>query len=255
MKERIYHQGIPVDNLSHQEALEEIKTLLDSGPSCSHIVSLTIGMYDAARRCGNFREILGQAALVIPESTGLSLYSNICPPRLVNTPGGYLIREVVGFCAETGRKVVLFGSSEENRKRAASVLDCESSGLKIEIVSGEYDFSNPTDSVWVASQIDLLSPDLAIMAGHEVEAETWINHWLGEDISLGVVGNFGQTIDVWAGQRWVPPQFLRDRGVGWMLRLVFESLERRNRYAKVLLAFGKIALLDTFNRASSRESL
>lgn len=211
-------------------------------------------MYIAARHCGPFREVLEQAALVIPESTGLSLYSKICPPRLVNTPGGYLIREVVDFCAAAGKRVVLFGSNEENRCRVASILRCESPGLKIERVGGEYDFFNPTDSAWVASQIDSMSPDLAIMAGHEVEAEIWINRWLGEDVNFGIVGNFGQTIDVWAGQRWIPPQFFRDRGLGWMLRLVSESPERRSRYAKVLLAFGKMTLLDILNRVSGGKS-
>ncbi len=164
----------------------------------------------------------------------------------MNTPGGDLIRSTVGICEELEKEVVLFGSSQTNREKSAAALREVFPNLNVRIITGEYDFRSGDDSRYVATQIDKINPSLAIMAGFQTQAEEWINSWLLSDVNVGLVGNFGQTIDVWAEKRWVPPQFAREHGFGWILRLCFDSKQRRTNYARTLLVFGKIALLDAF---------
>ncbi len=86
------------------------------------------------------------------------------------------------------------------------------------------------------------------MAGNEIEAEKWIDKWLIETgARVKIVGNFGQTVDVWSGTKKVPSKIFRNHGLGWMMRLMIEKPERRTRYGKVLVAFGNMMLLDLIN--------
>ncbi|MCX7996867.1 MAG: WecB/TagA/CpsF family glycosyltransferase [Patescibacteria group bacterium] len=95
------------------------------------------------------------------------------------------------------------------------------------------------------TQLDELQPDFAIMAGNEIEAQQWIDEWLiNNGVNIGIVGSFGQILDVWSGTKPVPPEFFRKRGLGWLLRIPLETPSRRKRYIKVLAAFGTMWLRD-----------
>src|SRR3989344_227375 len=189
MIERIYHQGVPIDDITEADALAHISDMMDQGHT-RQIVTLTIQMYVAARRDSHFLETLNNATLVLPESTGLKLYSQVIPPQFGKIPGGvYLAKKAVEVCSDIGKRVVIFGSSPTNRSLARDNLRGELNYPDIHAIDGEYDFSNPTDSLIVADQIDKLSPDLTIMAGNEIKAEKWIQEWLlKRGARAGVVG-------------------------------------------------------------------
>lgn len=246
MYERIFHHGVPIDDLSDSLALAQIAQLIGSSNATNQIVTLTVEMYNAARANPDFARVLNQSALVLPESTGLALYSSIFPPKFGKISGGvYLARKLVGWCSENDKKVVLFGSSDSNRSKARDRLRARFNYPKIHTVEGDYQFSNSTDSSYVASQLDVMQPDFCIMAGNEVLAEQWINKWLVQsDVFAGVVGNFGMTIDRESEQRWVPNSTLHKLGVSWLLLYPSRKPERRGKYARGLLELALNGLQD-----------
>lgn len=245
--ERIYHHGVPMDNIDETTSLNRIGEMMATHPTLpNHIVTLTIGMYNAARQDNEYRSILDRAALVVPESTGLMLYSRIHPPTFGKIPGGnILVKKVIALCAEEGKRVVLFGTTPDNRRTAVDVLKNRYPGLEVTSIDGEYSFDNPTDSQYVASAIDTINPDFGVMAVNEVDGEKWLDRWvLKSGVQVNVIGGFGQTIDQIAGRRYEVPEYANKRGIGWLLRLPTMTPERRRRYLNVLSAFGKIAIAD-----------
>ena len=251
---RIFHRSVPIDYVSEVEALSHILRLMDKRFT-GQVVTLTIQMYIAARRDTSFLNTLNNASLVLPESTGLKLYSEVIPPRFGKIPGGvYLAKKAVSLCAETGKRVAIFGSNPTNRNLARDNLRREFKYPNIHTIDGEYSFASPTDSLLVADQVDLLSPDLTIMAGNEVYADQWIYDWiLKKGAHAGVVGNYGQTIDYWAGTRWVPSEDLHRLGLSWALMLTRRTPERRKIYIKALMTLARLGIEDILAQATHKE--
>ncbi len=157
MVERTFHNSVPVDNLDSSAAISNLGRILQNTTYGNHIVTLGIAKYIETRKHEDFRNILHKAVLVIPESTGLFLYSRIHPPNLVNTPGGQLARDCLTACAELGKTVAVFGASEFNRRRSIEVIKREDSRINIVDIPGEYLFSNPDDSQYVAETLDKIA--------------------------------------------------------------------------------------------------
>lgn len=252
MNERINYHGVPVDNLSLTEALDRVSTMLVDTRAGQHIVTLTPSMYLEARRNPEFNNVLNQAALVVPESVALRVSSFLdrSVPKLIRVPGMTLVRGVLEKCQKEGYKVALLGSSEENRQLALTNMRRIYPGLQVATVeSGYYDFGNDGSPAAIIDRLSKLQPDFAIMAACQVVAEGWIDHWIvGQNTGVGVIGNFGQAIDVLAGVR---RDFATSRRLGleWLLRLTLNTTNRREKLA-VLLAFGKMALLDGLQATS-----
>lgn len=247
--ERVYYHGIAIDRLSCSQAEKCISGLIEGQRTGNHIVTLTIPMYLEARRDPRFGEVLNQAALVIPESIGLQVASIIHPPRLVRTPGVELASSLVEKCAAQGNKVVLFGSDEASRETAAVNLKTKHPSLNVNTIQGDYNFYDTKQSQVVIDRLNRLAPDLAIMAGSQIEAESWINRWIVNQLSsVKVVGNFGQTIDVLAGRR-NNYSLARKLGFEWLLRIVMANPQRREANLHMMIVFGKLVLLDLLNQA------
>lgn len=253
MQERMYHHGIPIDSLTERESLRRVQGLLLSHSQRNHLVTLTISMYNAARIDPEFRQVLNEATLVIPESFGLMLYSKLIRPSFGKLPGGiYLARKAVALCEELDKKVVIIGSHPENRRRAVQSLHERFPSLKIDAIDGEYSFTSETDSDFVANQLDTRSPDFTLMAGTQVDAEKWINNWLiHSGAQVRVVGNFGRSVNYEAGIQTIPPRFLTVYGVGWLVQLFYMDNKRRARYFRDLKEFGDIVLKDVSHSTHS----
>lgn len=247
--ERIYYHGVPIDNLSPSQAENRVFSLIEGERTGNHIVTLTIPMYLEARRDPRFGEVLNQAALVIPESIGLRVASILHPPQLVRIPGVELASSLVEKCAAYGKKVTLFGSDEASRETAAVNLKTKHPSSNVNTVPGNYSFDDSKQTQEILEKLNRLAPDLAIMAGSQIEAESWINRWIVNQLSsVKVVGNFGQTIDVWSGRR-NNYSLTRKLGFEWLLRIVIANPQRREADLHIMLTFGKLVLLDLLNQA------
>lgn len=245
MPERIHHRGVPIDNISHGSALVRTIALMGFPKGyAQQIVTLTPLMYVTARTDPAFLSILEQASLVVPESTGLNLYSYLVPPRLTRVVGSSLASDIVHVCPTLGFKVALLGASEENRRAASANLQTKHPNLKIITIDGQYYFKSDQDSRDLVDDLDFAGPDFTVMAGLQVDAERWINQWLVRDrVHAGVVGNFGRTIKIWAGQD-KEYATLSKLGLVWLARLTTEDNRLRRRNLTIFTNLAKLLVKD-----------
>lgn len=250
MAERIYHKGVPIDNIPREEAIKNITTMLaKQGRRTNHIVTLTPSMYIEARRDQNYNNILARAVLVVPESTGLSLYSRLHGPRLERVSGHQLVEDMIRICADKGKKVLLLGSIPENRALAMRNLKVRYQNLIIDQVPGEYSFRDAADSQRVVSTIDAMSPDLCIMAIDEIAGERWIDQWLiGHNVNAGVIGGFGRTIDITAHPKNRPPDVVSRLGLASIHNIPSMTPARRKRFFMMLPSLASLAVKDLITK-------
>lgn len=247
MIEKIYHDDVvPINNASLETVLEEVDTLLEKrnnpyieNPPPTHLIPLGVAMYLNALNPEQerFSGILDKS-ITFPDSSGLHLLSRFVEPGLHITTGGDVARGTVKLIDKRKQTVCLVGSNSLNRRRAAMVIDGENPNLSVITYEGRDDFECVKDSHAIADFLAKTTPDFVLLAAYEILGQEWIDKWIiQQGIDVGVIGNFGQIIDVWAGNRPVPHEIFRDNGLGWMFRIMMETPERRKRYIKVLNKF------------------
>lgn len=252
MYERLTHNGVPFDNISSGERISATYHFLNATEP-NQIITLTPGMYMEALNQESFLRVLEEAALVIPESTALHIYSHIKPPHMNRFPGVNFTKMAIEISADQDKSVLLIGSTTENRVGAVRNLRARYSNLQINQIPGEYNFVNTTDSKWLIDEIDKLNPNFLIMAGIQIQAETWINHWLvGSQVNVGLSGNFGQTIDLLAGKR-ADHCLARKVGLEWFCRFFTEPDEKVNSHVSRLWRFTQFVARDVGANFSSEE--
>lgn len=249
MQERIFHNGVvPIDNISLNQSIHRIDSILENGEKDQQVITLSPKCYLFAFTNEEFRGVLNNASLVIPESSLLRNYSFINPPVLVRVTGIDLLTQILNECNVRRLRVALLGSVETNRNKAQQNLERKYPNLNVETVQGKYSFLDDGDSKMIVQSLHNLSPHFIVVAGNQVESEMWINRWLlGSNLGLNLVGNFGQAIDLFAGVR-KDHKLARKIGFEWVMRMLSGSGEFRKERFNTFVAFSEMFLFGKSNK-------
>ncbi len=227
---RIYHQGIPIDNLDYQEAVNQA-VFFATSPQPRHIITLEVDGYYEATHNLKYRKILNDAAMVVPNSIGLTYLSLVVGPRLKRATGHNLCPKIINAIMEKNQRVVLVGSSPDNRTAAVKCLKEKYKTKNIVQIPGEYNYSNQADTRYLQEELDRMSANFTVLAFNQLQSEMWIDtNIIKPNVGRGLIGNFGQTIDHIAGVRPVPPYFIDRLGLNWMYMLPSRSPTRRKQF-------------------------
>lgn len=242
---RGHHGSVPINNLDHAGVRDTLQDLLLGEERGHHVISLGPPHYGKASISTAFTGVLERASVVVPESSGLWLYSLTAGPILHRVPGPDIAKSLLDLAVQHDLQVVLVGSSEERRLQAIENLRGDNPCLKIDQVAGSYSFSDQEQRNCVLVQLLEMRADVAIVAGIDQEVLPVIDQWIQQgdpDRLPRVIGNFGQAIDLWAGKQDHP--LARTFGVEWLARLMTESKTRRERYKGDLGLFAKVIILN-----------
>lgn len=143
----------------------------------------------------------------------------IIPEKIV---GAELIWNLCEMAERQGLTVFLLGGQGEVPARAANKLRQKYPNLKI----AGYSNKDPEDAS-VLSSIRALKPDLLFVAYGPIKQEKWIGEHLDE-LPIKLAIGLGGTFDYLAGNKILPPLFIRNIGLEWLWRL-FTQKERGAR--------------------------
>lgn len=212
---RIELGPVPLDQLDFDAVLGTIRERIVSRHS-SQIVTLNALMFNIALRDPSFAGIVTNAALVVPDSAGISWAARILrDARVARLPGIDLMHGMCAQAAKNGWRVFLLGSRPGIAERAAENLIAQYPGLTVVDTHHGY-FGAGGDAAIVekvrASAADILFVGLAIPG-----QERWIaSHRasLGVPVIMGV----GGSLDVVSGDLRRAPSWMRRRGLEWLFR-------------------------------------
>jgi N-acetylglucosaminyldiphosphoundecaprenol N-acetyl-beta-D-mannosaminyltransferase len=230
----VYVLGVRVDRLSQQQTLTTIDRLITSyrqnpSLSCQQIVTVNPEFVMEAQRNVAFRQYINQAAIVVPDGTGVvwaTRYLRVPVPERVT--GIDLLPELARLCTQKGYRLYLLGAAPGVAELAAARLQELVPGL---LIAGTYAGSpDPAEENAIIERIRSAQADLLCVAYGAPSQELWIGRNLPRlpvAIAIGVGGAF----DFLAGRQVRAPRFMRQAGLEWLYRLYREPWRWRRMLA------------------------
>jgi N-acetylglucosaminyldiphosphoundecaprenol N-acetyl-beta-D-mannosaminyltransferase len=226
---------VPVDVLERCAIVERLQTFIESG-TAHYIIPMNPIKIVASQRNAEFRDIIINADMIVPESSGVRwalrcLYG----VRLKNTPGFELMQDIIALACKQGYKLFFVGTSKTSMEGAIRNLRSKYVGL--EVIGFHDGFFQSTETSAVVDDILRARPHILLVGMGVFLQEEFIRKVLQAGIvplCMGVGGSF----DVLAGIAPRAPQWLCDLGFEWLYRLA-----RQPKRIKPMLALPKFVLL------------
>jgi N-acetylglucosaminyldiphosphoundecaprenol N-acetyl-beta-D-mannosaminyltransferase len=228
-REHIHILGIPIDNVTEDEAMERIAGFLAQGTP-HQVVTVNPEFVMEAQHNAAFRRVLLHADLATPDGFGLILAA-----RWYGTPfrgratGVALAQRIAALAARRGYRLFLLGAAPGVAEQAAAVLTARHPTLSI---VGCYAGSpHPRHEPFLRQIIAAARPDVLFVAyGHPAQ-DMWIARnqtHLHIPLAMGVGGVY----DYLSGNVQLAPAWVRYIGLEWLFRL----LHQPRRWRRILVA-------------------
>ncbi len=207
--------GVNINNLTMQEAVEEVKRLLTlNRPSLVFTPNSEI-IY-AAKNDSEFRNILNSSDLNTPDGIGVVYASKILSdPMPERVPGFDLACNLFPFMNDNKLKLFLFGGKEGVAELAAENI------LKkypqINIVGKQNGYFN--DSSAILEKINSTAPDFLFVCLGAPKQEKWM-HENKDKLNCKVMMGVGGTLDVLANTAKRAPDLFIKLNIEWLYRLI-----------------------------------
>jgi N-acetylglucosaminyldiphosphoundecaprenol N-acetyl-beta-D-mannosaminyltransferase len=225
--------GVRVDAVQLPEAVARIKRWIDNRENGKYVA--VTGMHGVAesRQDPRFREILNQAALVVPDGMPLVW--------LGRWHGHSLRRRVTGselmlaFCRETGPGPRHFfyggapGVAEDLARQLHARFDITVAGT----YTPPFRPLTVAEEVELTAQVQAAAPDVLWVGLSTPKQERWMYaHRL--NLKVPVILGVGAAFDMNSGRLKRAPAWMRDSGLEWFYRLVSEPRRLWKRYLVVI---------------------
>ena len=210
--------GVPVDAITYDGWMNQIGKWVEADNGAHHVCTVNPEFIIVARRDPIFFNILNRAAICVPDGVGLLWASRRLgaplPERVTGSDGVPLIAR---HAAEKGWKMFFLGAGEGIAERAAGILKSQHPQL---IISGTYGGSPAErEEDEIVALINDSGADILLVAFGAPQQDKWIARnlpRLNVAMAMGVGGSF----DFIAGVVPRAPQWMRDRGLEWLYRLL-----------------------------------
>ncbi len=213
--------GVKISKVTYEFATKVVEEFLSDGKK-HYIVTPNPEFIVLAQTDLEFRQILNQADLAIPDGVGLRAGTRVT--------GIDLMIKLCQLAAEKGYSIFLLGGRGGVAEEAAKRLKGRFANLNI-IGTSEADPSSPFH--FPSSGVDLL-----FVAYGAPKQERWIAEHLPK-IPVKVAMGVGGAFDFIAGKRKRAPKIFRRLGLEWLWRVVQEP----HRLPRILRATVKFPLL------------
>jgi N-acetylglucosaminyldiphosphoundecaprenol N-acetyl-beta-D-mannosaminyltransferase len=204
--------GIRFDALEMDEAVGIIESYIEE--RTPHlVVTLNAEMIVMAQEDQDFRSVLEEANLLVPDSIGIVWAGKL----RARVPGIDMVDELAKRSARNGHRIFMIGSKEGVAEKAAAELTRRYPGLQV--VGTHSGYFSEKEEAELIEEIRRASPDILFVGLGMGKQEKWIAqhlHHLGVPACLGVGGSF----DVIAGEVKRAPTWTRRAGLEWLYRFI-----------------------------------
>ncbi len=224
---RIEICGLPIDNVTMDEALDEVMARLEAGLR-TRLFFINADCVNISYRDAVYRSILQAGNLVFADGVGMKLAGKLFgTPVRDNVNGTDLFPRLCARLQGTTHRVFLLGARPGIAQEVREWIEQQHPGV---VVCGVADGYFPAEeSEQVAAQIREAEADVLFVALGAPRQEAWIEQHLeatGATVGLGVGGLF----DFFSGRVPRAPSFMRRVGLEWLFRFGQEPKRMWKRY-------------------------
>ena len=226
--------GVRVDDVTVQEAVSLMEAMVRSG-SPHHVVTVNAEFVMTARHHEEFRRVLANSALALPDGMGIVYAARLLGRRIRERVAGVdCVSEFAAIAAKHGFSLFLLGAAPGVAERTGEILKDRNPGLRI---AGCYAGSpNPHEEDAICALIASAAPDILLVAYGAPKQDLWIARTrdrLRIPLAIGVGGTF----DFIAGVARRAPVWIQKAGLEWLHRLVKEPSRWKRMVALPHFAF------------------
>ncbi|MHB1415061.1 MAG: WecB/TagA/CpsF family glycosyltransferase [Chloroflexota bacterium] len=221
--------GVRVDDVTYDEALALCEEYIrEGGPHLIATVNTEFVMQ--ARRDPEFRRVLNEAALAVPDGVGLLAAARLCGvPLREHVRGTDLVDRLAALAAARGYRFFLLGGRHGAAEAAAETLTRRWSGLQ---VVGTFEGSSypEADGETVAAVKAAGPSDVLLVAYGAPAQESWIlrnEAAVGAPVAVGVGGVF----NFFSGRAPRAPRWVQRLELEWLYRLITQPWRWRRQLA------------------------
>jgi len=227
--------GVKIDNLSLNEVLDKVEGFLESNKS-HYIVTPNPEFLVKAQKDEEFKNILNQADLSIPDGVGLVFASLLLGERIKERIAGVDLMEAI--CKRAAKKnwpIFLFGAGEGVAEKTGDNLKGRYNGLQVKVIQSFQNESSHSDFFerFTLKGSDASQKNLNCSLPHKLpfilfvalgapKQEKWINENLKKMPSIKLAIGVGGAFDFISGNIKRAPKFIRDLGLEWLWRLMIQ---------------------------------
>jgi N-acetylglucosaminyldiphosphoundecaprenol N-acetyl-beta-D-mannosaminyltransferase len=227
MSQRIDVQGVKIDNVTLDEALDRVLSMMDENrPHKIYTPNSEIIMQ--AYRNSNLRNILNNGDLLVADGAGVVLASKILKRKLKEKVSG--IDLVVRLLKNTSKRktsfYILGGKPGVAEKALVNIL---SDYPNADIVGYHHGYFSDNEIPVIIDDINSKKAEILLVGLGAPKQEIWI-HEHAHKLNCKVLMGIGGAIDVFAGTASLAPEFMRKAGLEWLYRLIKEP----SRYKRML---------------------
>ncbi len=219
MRQNVDILGIPIDNVTMQDALKIFKRFL--GENKTHaIYTPNSEIIMAATRDSGLMRALRDADMLIPDGAGVVLGSKILGTPLQQKVSGIdLVRE--SFAAATAGHLdcsyYLLGGRPGIAAEAADKIRSAYPGV---VIAGlHHGYFTPDEEDAIIESINQSRADVLLVGLGAPKQEKWIDK-NKDRLNVKICMGIGGSLDVFSGKTALAPEFLRRNGLEWAYRLV-----------------------------------
>ena len=232
---RIDILGVGFDNLTMTEAVARGCELL-AGEGAHYVVTPNPEIVETCRADAEAMAAVNGADLVLPDGIGVIYGAKLLgTPLKSRVPGIEFGTAMLAHCAETGKRVYLFGAKPGVAEQAAKNLCEKLPGLQI---AGTHDgYFTDAESDVIAAEIRTSGADMALVCLGAPKQELFMTNHLDE-LHIKLMIGLGGSLDSFAGTVKRAPKWMIRCNLEWLYRLIKEPKRfgRMLRLPKYLFA-------------------
>ena len=235
---RVTLLGVPIDAVTHVEALELLHSFLKEEKQ-RHVMTPNNEMLVEAAHREDFRQLLNGTDLNIPDSTGLLWMARLTGQKLPERVTG--VDTVTALCATLTGETAVFLLGAKPGIADAAAQNLMSRNPRLRVVGCFAGSPREEDASAIIAMIRAAAPHLLLVAFGAPTQDLWIAKHLKELPSVRVAMGIGGTFDFLAGTVKRAPAFMRSLGLEWLWRLLREP-KRIGRIWRAVVIFPLLVL-------------
>ena len=237
--------GVKVDAVQIPEVICRMREWIARRDACHYIAVTEMHAVTEAQHLPNFKQVLADADLVVPDGMplvwigrwrGKVLRRRVYGPELMLT-----------FCRETastGYRHFLYGGEPGVPERLAQALKQACPGI---CIAGTYSPPfrpvTPEEDQAIVEMINQAAPDVLWVGLGAPKQETWM-HRHRDQLRAPVMTGVGAAFDLLSFRKRQAPVWMRENGLEWLFRLLQEPRRLWRRYLVNGSEFVFLAALD-----------
>ena len=222
--------GIRINNYTFEDAVTKGLEYINSD-KVSQIITINPEMYKEAENNPEFRRIIDEAEMVIPDGVGIQLAFKINGKNVQRIAGIDYAYRLLEECAKFNYPVAIVGAKEEVIVKAVENLKNKINGLNIVYYHNGY-FS---DNEEIYGGLKQAAPKLVLAALGSPKQEFFIYN-AKNVLPPCLMAGIGGSLDVWSGTIKRAPAIYQKLGLEWLYRTITQP-ERFKRIFPALPLF------------------